>query len=124
MRRYVLILILIAIALLTTAAYHLSKPDWIMFRKGEGYFFKKEYSTAIPYYVRLVESGFETPKLLSHLGTSYIAVGEFGKATRIFENIIKYSSEKTSAIKELANIHITFGRFKEAINLYQIISGE
>ena len=119
MKRYVVTLILIAAALLTTAAYHLSKPNWIMFRKGEGCFSKKEYSQAIPYYVCLLKSGFEAPKLLSHLGTSYLATGDFGKAMTIFENIIIHSPDKLSALKELANIYIIFGRFKEAITLYQ-----
>ena len=82
MRRYALILTLIAAALLTTVAYHLFKPDWVLFRKGEGYFSKKEYSQAIPYYVRLHKSGFAAPKLLSHLGTSYVATGDFGRAAR------------------------------------------
>jgi len=121
MRRSVLILILIAIVLLTTLAYHVFKPNWVLFRKGEGYFSKKEYSQAIPYYVGLLKSGFETPKLLSHLGTSYLAIGDFGKAETIFEDIINHRPDKLLALKELANIYIIFGRFKEAINLYQTL---
>ena len=111
MRRSALILILIIIALFTTLAYHLSKPDWVMFRKGEGYFSKKEYSQAIPYYVRLFKSGFEAPKLLSHLGTSYVATGDFGKAMTTFQSILNQTPDKLSALKELANIYIIFGRF-------------
>jgi len=119
MRRSVLISILIAIALLTTLAYHLFKPNWVLFRKGEDCFSKKAYTVAIPYYVDLLNNGFVTEKLLNHLGTAYVATGQFEKATKIFKEIIKHSPKRTTAIKELANIYVMLGRFKQAVALYQ-----
>jgi len=110
---------LIAIAILTTVAYHLLKPDWVLFRNAERCFSNKAYAQAIPLYNRLLKSGFETPRLLNHLGTSYVATGQFSEAATIFENILNQHPNMLSVLKELANIYVAFGRFKEAIPLYQ-----
>jgi len=110
---------LIVIALLTTAAYHLLKPDWILFRKAETYFSEKAFSQAIPVYARLLERGFEAPALVSHLGTAYVATGRFREAAAIFEDILRKAPDKLQELKELANIYVAFGQFKKAIPLYQ-----
>lgn len=119
MKRWVMVTSLIAIALLTTVAYHVLKPDWVLFRNAERRFSNKAYAQAIPLYNRLLDNGFETPSLLNHLGTSYIATGQFSEAATIFENILKRNPSMLPAMTELAQIYVAFGRFQNAIPLYQ-----
>lgn len=124
MKRFALTSSMIVIALITTLAYHLLKPDWVLFRKGENYFSKKAYAEAIPCYTRLLKSGFETPKLLNHLGSSYIATGQLEEAAAIFQNMLHQTPENRSVRILLARVLSWSGRFDEAIGEYKKVLGE
>jgi len=101
------------VAIGATLAYHFLKADWVLFRKTETYFSEKAYPEAIACYTRLLKNGFETPGLLNHLGTSYIAMNPFAEAATIFKNILKQAPHKLSAIRELGAIYVAYGRFKK-----------
>lgn len=124
MKRLGFILFLIALASLTTTAYHLFNQNWIIFRKAETRFSKKEFEAAIPYYEKLLPRDFQVSKVLRHLGSAYLATGRDLKARKIFEKMASRHEGRPEALKELAAIYVSLGRFQDAASTYQAILQE
>jgi len=91
--------------------------------KGRRLFLKEGvFNRPFPITWAFSKAGFETPKLLSHLGTSYLAIGDFGKAETIFEDIINHRPDKLLALKVTGQyLHNFWSILKRPFNLYQTL---
>lgn len=116
-----LILILSVVSALTTGAYHALRSDWVLFRKGEGYFQCREYSKAIPIYIGLLQRGFESPSAYLHLEKSLLASGELAGALSTLELVVRGEPKNLRALSLLAGLYAQTGRFEKAIVSYQML---
>lgn len=115
---------LIAVAALTTTAYRLLNPEWVVFRKAETLFSQNDFEAAIPHYEELLRLDFQAPRVLRHLASAYLATGKEIKARHIFETIMERYGRRPEIMKELAGIYVNHGGFSEAAALYMEILRE
>ncbi len=121
MKRFFFIIFFVSVAFITTAAYHVFKPQWILFHKGEDHYLKKEYSKAIIYYEPLTNFDFKKPEFLRHLGISYIVTGHYDKASSVYEKLIRIQPEDQEAVVKLAYVYVEQGNFNTAIDLLKLL---
>lgn len=112
-------LFLFIISVLTTSAYHALRSDWVMFRKGEGYFQRREYSKAIPIYTSLLQKGFQSPSAYLHLEESLLASGDAAGALFSLEMAVQRESQNLRVLSVLAGLYAQTGCFEKAIVSYQ-----
>ena len=112
-------LFLFIISALTTSAYHALRSDWVLWRKGEGYFQRKEYSKAIPIYFSLLQKGFQSASAYRHLEESLLACEDGAGNLSSFEMLVEREPQNLRALSMLAGLYVRTGRFDKAILSYQ-----
>jgi tetratricopeptide (TPR) repeat protein len=114
-------IVLLAVAVLSTVAYHHVHRNWILFRKGENFFARKEFSKAIPYYQKALKEGLDKPELIAHLAHSHLISGNIEESRQLYKKMLSEQPGNLPALYALASVSSLCGQFDEATRLYREI---
>jgi tetratricopeptide (TPR) repeat protein len=125
MRRFALIFgIFIALALLTSAAYHLTQKADINYYKGHRLFLKGKYENSIPFYVKAIEEGSARRETYKELAYCYLWTGRSERSIELFKGLSSQSPEDMAIKGSLAEAYSWNKNYAGAINiLREIIAG-
>ncbi|MFH0802408.1 MAG: tetratricopeptide repeat protein [bacterium] len=118
MKRLVLILLLIGTAIATTAAYHLLKSEWVLYRQAEGYFVQQGYDRAAILYREALDAGLVKPDLYPRLAYSLLMSGRPQEAIALYKRVFREQPGRLADITAIADALSRMGRFDEALELY------
>lgn len=120
MKARTVIIALLCIAAITTLAYRTIERKWVVYRKAEALYEKKEYKKAIPQYAALLEKGFKHPVALSRLGEMYLATSDLDKARSVYEEILRKDPLNMRARFTIADIYMRIGEYGKTISIYTV----
>jgi tetratricopeptide (TPR) repeat protein len=118
MKRFVLIVLIIGSAIATTAAFHLLKREWVIYRQAEGCFLQEEYDQAARLYQEALSAGLIKPELYPRLVYSLIMSGQPREAIVLYKRFFREQPNRLAEITTLADAFSRKGCFNEALELY------
>lgn len=121
MRRLLMVLVLVGLAIATTSAYHLLHQDRILYRQAEDHFGRQEYGRAVPLYRAALKAGLVKPDLDRQLARSLLMAGQPEEAVALCEKDLKEYPDRLSSMITLAEVYNRVGRFDEAAGLYRTV---
>lgn len=107
--------------LATILLYHLTQPQWILFRKAENKYHAKEYFKAIELYKESLEAGLPPSRANLNLAGAYIITAQFDEAIPFYRQYLLTNLNDANARLELAKALTWVGKFDEAKIEYQKI---
>ena len=69
---------------------------------------------ATSYYKKIIELGFEDPRVFSNLGVIYKNLGKLDEAEEVTRKAIQLDSKYVIAFSNLGNVLISKGKYEEA----------
>lgn len=86
---------LIVCGFITFWSYSFINPNWIIFRKAENLFNNKQYALASELYSKIQKTEIASTQLKLHLAESYISMGKFNEAVKLYKEILeKHPADK------------------------------
>ncbi len=125
MKKFLLGVVLAALALATSAAYHVVNKDWVLYRQAEHFVTEGALAKAIPLYNALSAREFKGDgQLQFRLAGLYENQGDHASAAAIYGSLLKREPGNRAIRIRLARSLTALGRYDEAILAYKMILGE
>lgn len=121
MKRNILILFYVSLALLTTYTYRVVNVGWIASSKAERLYKKKKYDLAIDYYIKAIDKGVDPSAFLSSLNDAMHKSKSIQKSTLLLNLLIKRDPENIAAFNSLADFFVEVQNYREAAKVYRHI---
>lgn len=115
------VLILIFATVTSIFFYREVHQNWILFKKAESQYEKKNFAEAIKLYEKSLEGGFPRSKMSVDYANSYLALGQFNKAIPLYKEYLSYHPKDHNARLDLAKALSWIGNTKEAEMEYKKI---
>ena len=125
MNRFLVGVVLAALAFATSAAYHVVNKDWVLYRQAEHFVREGALAKAIPLYSALsAREFFGDGQLQFRLAGLYENQGDYASAAAIYGSLLKREPGNRAIRIRLARSLTALGRYDEAILAYKMILGE
>lgn len=125
MKGFLAIVVLAALVLATTAAYHTINRDWVIYRQAERLAGTGSFAEAIPVYRILSDRKFRGgSEVRFRLAGLYEKQGDHASAAAIYGDLLKIEPGNRALRIRLARNLTALGRYDEAIAAYKMILGE
>ncbi len=98
----------------TIILYHLTQPQWILFRKAENKYHAKEYAAAIDLYNESLKAGLTPSRANLKLAGAYVVMGQFNEAIPFYRQYLLTNPNDSNTRLELAKTLTWVGNFDEA----------
>ncbi len=121
-KNFIIIAILIsALSVSTTLAYHLTQQANINYYQGHRFFLEGEYEKAIPYYKNALKIDPAKADALRELAYSYMWTDKPERSVKLFRESIAIDPSDQKIKTSLAEAFSWQKKYKEAIDLYKEI---
>lgn len=107
----------VAIAISTTGLYHLIRPEWVSYRKGENNFVAKQYADASDHYRNAIDNGLEQPQVYLRLVEAQLIAGKHADAAKTARAYAAFGDRSPKALYILGELFVGNGQFDIATEL-------
>lgn len=113
-------IVLVLLCACTTATYRYLNEDLVLYRAGERFYEKAEYTKAAASFKSALQKGFANEGILPRLGRALLESGDLPEASLVYKELFELHRNVEEALM-IAGMSVEQESFDVAIELYGII---